>query len=583
MKALFPPLLSPADLPRRVLVFAPHADDEIFGCGGMLALHAARGDEVRVVILTDGAAGDPDGHERDLARVRREESRAAANVLGLGEPRFLGLPDGGLSEVPDLVQRLTAELEDFAPELVYGPSPQEMHPDHRAASRALLGALCAGPRRRVLLYGINAQVTAGALFDTTAVWELKRRAIECFESQLRYHDLLGKGAAIDRARTVNVADPAVERIEGFADLWSDRLAAYEAAVAALLDEVAGPDHGLGHGNGNGNGNGNGLGRAERVSPAPSATTSPETALPQTTAVISTWNKCEDVLANLEAVYAQSLPFAEVVVVDNASSDDTVKRISERFPTVRLIVMPHARYGACETFNIGFASVRTPLLAILDDDVVLPPDWLEKTTRRLMREPESTAIVSTKVVEPGMPESYRLSPEVNTERYMSTFRGCSSLARTHALAEAGYYDERLFIYGNERDLTCRLLNLGYRVLQYPEVETFHRTPFGIKMGKRSLYYHARNAWLGMLKYAPAKDLLRLPFLVVAKVLLRPKDKEADGTVAVAVGTIGIGRSLRETPGAWWVLCKAAASVVYNVPYCLKRREPVRAPDFELPLS
>ena len=49
-----------------------------------------------------------------------------------------------------------------------------------------------------------------------------------------------------------------------------------------------------------------------------------------------------------------------------------------------------------------------------------------------------------------------------------------------------------------------------------------------------------------------------------------------------GTIGIGRSLRETPGAWWVVTKAAFSVLWNVPYCLRHREPVRAPDFELPL-
>ena len=51
----------------------------------------------------------------------------------------------------------------------------------------------------------------------------------------------------------------------------------------------------------------------------------------------------------------------------------------------------------------------------------------------------------------------------------------------------------------------------------------------------------------------------------------------------MGTIGIGRSVRETPGAWWVLCRAGGSVLYNLPYCLKRREPVRAPDFELPLK
>jgi len=214
--------------------------------------------------------------------------------------------------------------------------------------------------------------------------------------------------------------------------------------------------------------------------------------------------------------------------------------------------------------------------------VLPPEWLEKTLDRLQREPATTAVVSTEVIEPGMPQSYIDAPEMNRERYMSTFRGCASLARAEALRRAGFYDERLFIYGNERDLTCRLLNLGYRVLQYPDVRTFHKTPFGIKMGKRSLYYHARNAWLTMLKYAPAGDLARLPWLVLTRVLLRRRGEEESGRVSDATGTIGIGRSLRETPGAWRVLLKAAASVVWNLPYCLRHRAPVRAPDFELPL-
>jgi GT2 family glycosyltransferase len=246
------------------------------------------------------------------------------------------------------------------------------------------------------------------------------------------------------------------------------------------------------------------------------------------------------------------------------------------------VMPHDRYGACETFNIGFASVTTELTAILDDDIVMPPDWLERATLRLLAEPASTAIVSTQVVEPGTPESYLASKAVNEERYMSTFRGCASLARSDALKRAGYYDVRLFIYGNERDLTCRLLNLGYRVLQYPGARVFHKTPFGIKMGKRSLYYHARNAWLSMLKYAPAADLARMPWLVVTQVLFRGRAKEAEGSVTDATGTIGIGRSLRETPGAWWVLAKAGGNVLLNLPYCLRHRAPCRAPDFELPL-
>jgi GT2 family glycosyltransferase len=299
--------------------------------------------------------------------------------------------------------------------------------------------------------------------------------------------------------------------------------------------------------------------------------------------MTSFNKRDDVRENLAAIFRQGLPFEEVIVVDNASTDGTQEMIRREFPQVRLVVMPHSGYGACETFNVGFASSRTPLTAILDDDIVMPPDWLERATRRLVQEPPTTAIVSTKVVEPGMPDSHRDSPAVNTERYMSTFRGCASLARTAALREAGFYDERLFIYGNERDLTCRLLSLGYRVLQYPGTEVFHRTPFGIKPGPRSLYYHARNAWLTMLKYAPLEDLLRMPFLVLSRVVLRGRDREAAGEVTDAVGTIGIGAALRETPGAPLIVLRALGSVLWNLPYCLRNRRPVTAEDFELPLE
>lgn len=593
MKPLYSPLLDPNGLPNRVLVIAPHADDEVFGCGGMLCFHSDRGDQVRVLVLTDGAAGDPLGTEGDIRAAREAESRAAGAALGLADHRFLGLPDGGLSGVANLEVRLAEELADFDPELVYAPSPQEMHPDHRATSAAALRALAAGRDRRVLLYGVNAQVTAGALFDTTRFFERKQAAVECFTSQLQYHDLVGKTIAVDRSRTVNIEDPEIRYVEGFADLSSGDLLDYEARVGAVLASVVDPDPGLPQTT-QAEPSQADSSQASSSTAAEAAANSAEPAhragrqraaelgLQGATAVISTWNKADDVCENLAAIEKQELPFEEVIVVDNASGDDTVRQIAERFPWVRLIVMPHSAYGACETFNIGFASVTTPLMAILDDDVVLPPDWLSKTTRRMTQEPETTAIVSTKVVEPEMPESYTTSEKINRERYMSTFRGCGSLAKVEVLRRAGFYDERLFIYGNERDLTCRLLNLGYRVLQYPQAETFHKTPFGIQMGKRSLYYHARNAWLTMFKYAPLGDLVKLPFLVVSKVLLRSSAKEVEGDVSDATGTIGLGKSLKQK-GATRVLLRAGWSVLKNLPYCIKHRAPVRHEDFELPLG
>ena len=449
---------------------------------------------------------------------------------------------------------MRAQLDAFGPELVYSPSPFELHPDHRAAGRACVAALVRGPKRRVMLYGVNTQVPATALVDITGLRDKKRAALECFQSQLGPAQTVLKVESADRARTINIDAAEVEAVEGYVDLDSAGVLEYQTRAQRLLDWGR-----------------NGSAAPGIASDAPAAT-----------AVICTWNKVEDLCANLDGLRAQTQPFESIVVVDNASEDGTAQRVGALYPEVRLIVMPHSKYGACETFNIGFASCVTPLTAILDDDVVLPPEWLERAGARLAREPESTAVLSTEVIEPGMPEGHVAALDAAGERYMSTFRGCASLARTRALHEVGGYDERLFIYGNERDLTCRLLLRGYRVLHHPAVRAFHKTPFGIKAGRRSLYYHARNAALTMLKHAPASELIKLPWQVLTGVVLRPGGKE-EAEVADATGTIGIRRSLRETPGAWWVLVRAGLSVLGNIPYCLARRDPLSPEDYEPPLS
>lgn len=302
--------------------------------------------------------------------------------------------------------------------------------------------------------------------------------------------------------------------------------------------------------------------------------------PGATAVLTSWNRREAVRANLLSLRAQTVPFKEIIVVDNHSTDGTIEMLAREFPGVTRIVMPHSNYGACETFNIGFASVKTEFTAILDDDVELPPDWLEKLTLKFAAEPETTAMLSTKVVEPGMPDWLLDSEEVNRERFMATFRGCGTLARSEVLARAGYYDERFFIYGNERDLASRVLALGYRVKQVPSVVTHHKTPFGQRKGKRSIYYHTRNFWLYALKNVPLADLAAFP----VRFLRSQRKKSGAGGFADATGTIGALDNIRSTPGGWWAVVRATlAAFTIHLPHCLRNRAPVKAPDFELPVK
>jgi GT2 family glycosyltransferase len=301
-------------------------------------------------------------------------------------------------------------------------------------------------------------------------------------------------------------------------------------------------------------------------------------IPGVWVVISTWNKADDLRENLDALEKQTRQPEEIIVKDNASKDETAEMVKRRFPEVKLIIMPDSAAGACETFNIGFKAARHEYTVIMDDDVVAPPDWLEKPLCRFEKEPATTAMISSKVIEPEMPESFLKDPEVNSERYMATFRGCGSIAKTRLLAEADYYDEKFFIYGNERDLAARILNLGYRILQFPSAEIYHKTPFGMQAGKRSLYYHARYFWLYTFKNCSWGVVVSSALVLGMKGLgFRMTQRHASD----ATGTIGIERSLRETPGGLWIALKATLAAFCLLPYCLSKRRVCRSPDFKPP--
>jgi GT2 family glycosyltransferase len=304
------------------------------------------------------------------------------------------------------------------------------------------------------------------------------------------------------------------------------------------------------------------------------------------AVISTWNKREAVLANVAALKAGRRPPDEIVVVDNCSRDGTAAALRQAHAEVVLVEMPHDRKGACETFNIGFRTATGDAIAIMDDDVVATPGWLATLEAALLAEPPTTALVSSRVIEPGMPEAYQRAEVARGRYYAATFRGCGTLARASVLAAAGGYDERFFIYGNERDLAARVLAAGHRILQLPDAVIHHATPFGMKAGKRSLYYHVRNFWLYAFKNCAWRDILRALWSMTGKGLGGGGGRREHGTATAgsdereleATGTMGLGRALRETPGAWWIVVKATAAGFLLLPYCLTRRAVVRSPDF-----
>src|SRR5262245_61576239 len=138
----------PTDLRgQRVLVLAPHPDDETFGCGGTLVLHRQHQDPVRIIFITSGEAGDwQGGGDVEAFRVQREaEALEALACLGIGEWEFWRYPDRGLAVDGQLINRLVEVIRTFGATLVYAPSPLEQHPDHRQVALALRAALRGWP------------------------------------------------------------------------------------------------------------------------------------------------------------------------------------------------------------------------------------------------------------------------------------------------------------------------------------------------------------------------------------------------------------------------------------------------------
>ncbi|RKR74843.1 PIG-L deacetylase family protein [Frondihabitans australicus] len=122
----------------RLVVVAAHPDDETLGAGGLLAAAVARGLEVSVAIVTDGAAADPTAgpDRRDaLARERADEARAALALLGVDDVRLLGFADGGVREeraaVSDALDTLLASDVAPARAVVVAPWRGDGHRDHR--------------------------------------------------------------------------------------------------------------------------------------------------------------------------------------------------------------------------------------------------------------------------------------------------------------------------------------------------------------------------------------------------------------------------------------------------------------------
>lgn len=188
----------------RILVIAPHPDDETLGCGGLILQARELGRQVRIVIVSDGAQGSTASAQPtpNLVKTRQQEALCATSRLGIDANAviFLNLPDGALSScASELDLKLSEQISAFLPDLILSPYEKENHPDHRAIAESVnrLRKTHANtmecrwveypvwfwPRGawRFLLNPNRSQLTK---LGITHVKDKKKQALEAYQSQL---------------------------------------------------------------------------------------------------------------------------------------------------------------------------------------------------------------------------------------------------------------------------------------------------------------------------------------------------------------------------------------------------------------
>ncbi|HVR98029.1 MAG TPA: PIG-L family deacetylase, partial [Thermoanaerobaculia bacterium] len=337
------------------LVVAPHYDDEVLGCGGLVAQLAAAGAAVRVLFLTDGGGGVEEIADREAYRQRRrEEAGRATAALGVVGCDHLGLPDGALDRHLDAAaEGIRRALLTQRPDLVLVPSPLEVTRDHRAAFAALHRLFA--PLRdgspdyvalhgvRILLYEVNHPGHPDVLVDVTAQAGAIAAAIASYGSQEERHPYHAAGLGLRRFRTLSLpVASGVELAEAYRRLRFDDFTT--RSLAQLVHHLGGV---------------------------------PELAEvregPRISVIVRTRDRPALLAEALASLAAGTWRRAEVVLVNDGGE---MPAVPDGFPLPVVRVDLPASRGRAAAAQAGVAAATGAFVAFLDDDDLAAPEHLE---------------------------------------------------------------------------------------------------------------------------------------------------------------------------------------------------------------
>jgi LmbE family N-acetylglucosaminyl deacetylase len=182
----------------KILVIAPHPDDEVLGCGGTIAKYKKSGDEVYLCIAT--RAYRPDWSEEFL-RNRPKEIEKSNKILGITKTYFLDYPTAKLDTIPqkELNDSISEIVKKIKPEIVYAPYEGDLSKEHRLIFEAVIVATrpkLGSSVKKLLIYETLSETEWGRAFtkkmfipnvyvDISDTLKEKLEAMKAYKSELK--------------------------------------------------------------------------------------------------------------------------------------------------------------------------------------------------------------------------------------------------------------------------------------------------------------------------------------------------------------------------------------------------------------
>jgi GT2 family glycosyltransferase len=229
-------------------------------------------------------------------------------------------------------------------------------------------------------------------------------------------------------------------------------------------------------------------------------------------VILSYNRCKEVLITIDKL--KSLPAMlsfklEIIVVDNASADDTSTQVQRLHPDVTLITKP-VNNGVAG-WNEGFKVAKGKYFFVLDDDSHIH-SGLESALRFMQANPE-TGILAAQITDEQllMDKHLDLEDAWKDGEDIAGFIGCGAIISRHLYDKIGGYAEWIYVYTHEFEYAIRCLEAGFRVRFFANCLVIHRVSNINRSNKRMRIFATRNELAIVYKYfsdSKAKYLSRI---------------------------------------------------------------------------